>query len=120
MSGSERAAIAIRTFLFVDIRGYTRFTTEHGDTAALHLVEKFDAVARKAFGAWHGEVAGRAGDELVAVFASARDALRAALQLQASFAEEVSMDPKLPQVGIGLDAGEAKPLREAAAPPKLR
>lgn len=105
----ERMAGGIRTFLFVDIRGYTRFTVEHGDTEALQLVEKFGALARKAFTAWHGQTVGSAGDELIAVFLSARDAIMSATQLQASFAEEAKTNPTFPQVGVGLDAGEAVP-----------
>jgi class 3 adenylate cyclase len=31
----------IRTFLFVDMRGYTRFTQEHGDEAASALAGRF-------------------------------------------------------------------------------
>jgi len=98
---------AVRTFLFVDMRGYTRFIVEHGDAAAAQLVEKFDRLARKALTARQGEIIGKAGDEAVAVFGSAREALRAAVELQASFADEARTDPTLPQVGIGLDAGEA-------------
>ena len=109
MPDGERGLAAVRTFLFVDVRGYTRFTVEHGDAAAARLVEKFDVTARKAFGACHGEVVGKAGDELIAVFVSAREAIRAAVQLQADFALAAEGDPLLPQVGIGLDTGEAVP-----------
>lgn len=109
MSQSERRLAAIRTFLFVDFRGYTRFTVEHGDAAAARLIERFGATAEKAFAAWHGDVIGKAGDELVAVFGSAREALRAAVQLQADFADEAEMNPSMPQVGIGLNTGEAVP-----------
>jgi class 3 adenylate cyclase len=108
---SDNASVAaIRTFLFVDMRGYTRFIVEHGDAQAAHLVEKFDVMALKAFTARHGEIVGKAGDEAVAVFGSAREAIRAAVQLQASFAEEGKLNPALPQVGIGLDTGEAVPV----------
>ena len=31
----------IRTFLIADIRGYSRFTEEHGDEAAAKLARKF-------------------------------------------------------------------------------
>lgn len=106
---SERPVTAIRTFLFVDIRGYTRFTVEHGDAEAYRLVERFDKLARKVIAASHGEVAGKAGDELVAVFGSAREAIMAAAELQVSFAAEAKANPMLLPVGIGLDAGEAIP-----------
>ena len=48
------------------------------------------------------------GDEVMAVFDSARQAIRAAIELQRSFVDETIADPSLPlAVGIGLDAGEA-------------
>ena len=36
----------IRTFLIADVRGYTRFTLEHGDEAAARLASRFAAIAR--------------------------------------------------------------------------
>jgi class 3 adenylate cyclase len=55
-----------------------------------------------------GRVIELRGDEALAVFSSPRDALRAAVELQLTFADEVALDPLLPlRVGIGLDAGEA-------------
>ena len=51
------------------------------------------------------------GDEALAVFDSARQALRAASDLQERFVQETVADPSLPlAVGIGLDAGEAVPV----------
>ena len=51
------------------------------------------------------------GDELLAAFNSARDAMRAAVELQAAFAAETLSEPALPlTVGIGADAGEAVPV----------
>ena len=56
------------------------------------------------------------GDEALAVFPSARQALRAALDLQEQFAGETEVDPSLPlRVGIGLDAGEAIPVEGGTA-----
>ena len=51
------------------------------------------------------------GDEALAVFASARQALRAAVELQVRFEEESRADPVIPlNVGIGVDSGEAVPV----------
>jgi hypothetical protein len=48
------------------------------------------------------------GDEALAVFDSTRQAIRAAMDLQRTFAEESEADPNLPlRVGIGIDSGEA-------------
>jgi predicted ATPase/Flp pilus assembly protein TadD len=58
-----------------------------------------------------GEVIELRGDEALAVFPSARQALYAAVELQAHFREHMEVDPALPlKVGIGIDAGEAVPV----------
>ena len=109
----EASPTLVRTFLFADIRGYTRFTQEFGDEAAARLAAKFAAVARECLTAREGQVIGLQGDEAVAVFGSARQALRAAIELQARFDRESSLDPSLPLlVGVGLDAGEAVPVAD--------
>ena len=102
---------SIRTFLIADVRGYTRFTAQHGDEAASRLAARFAQVAGEGVEAWGGELVELRGDEALAVFASARQALRAAVELQSAFADETASDPTLPLgVGIGLDAGEAVPV----------
>lgn len=102
-AGSE-----LRTFLFADVRGYTRFTQERGDEAAAQLVAKFAGLMRDGVRARGGQVLELRGDEVLAVFGSARQALRAAVDLQARFILASQQDPSLPlYVGIGIDAGEA-------------
>jgi class 3 adenylate cyclase len=102
---------AVRTFLIADIRGYTRFTQEHGDEEAAKLVAQFAALAREAVGARGGEVIELRGDEAVGVFPSARQAVRGAVELQARFAQlAAATAPSGLPVGIGLDAGEAIPV----------
>jgi predicted ATPase/class 3 adenylate cyclase len=101
----------IHTFLIADVRGYTRYTLEQGDPAAAQLAARLAELARAAVTARGGQVIELRGDEAVAVFASARQALRAAVELQARLAEASQADPTRPlPVGIGLDAGEAVPL----------
>jgi tetratricopeptide (TPR) repeat protein len=90
------------------VRSYTRFTAERGDEVAARLATKFASVARDEVAARGGEVIELRGDEALAVFSSARQALRAAVALQERFARESEADPELPlAVGIGVDAGEA-------------
>jgi len=102
------AEAAIRTFLIADVRGYTLFTQERGDEAAAKLAKRFADVAQEGVEARDGSVIELRGDEALAVFASPRQAIRAAVELQERFAEETIADPSLPlMVGIGLDAGEA-------------
>jgi YVTN family beta-propeller protein len=100
--------VQIRTFLIADVRGWTLFTHERGDEAAAKLAAKFADLAEETIAARGGSVVELRGDEVLAVFSSARQAIRAALDLQARFVEETLADPSLPlPVGIGLDAGEA-------------
>ena len=70
----------VRTFLIADIRGYTRFTEERGDEAAARLAARFASVTRETVGTRGGAIVEVRGDEALAVFASARQALRAAVE----------------------------------------
>ena len=98
----------VRTFLIADIRGYTRFTAERGDEAAARLVARFTSVVRETVGTRGGAIVEMRGDEALAVFTSARQALRAAVELQVRFEDESREDPDLAlNVGIGVDSGEA-------------
>jgi adenylate cyclase len=106
--GSRDVPADIRAFLIADIRGYTLFTLERGDEAAAKLATKFARLAREGVEARAGEVIELRGDEALCVFASSRQAIRAAVELQDRFVAETLSDPALPlAVGIGLDAGEA-------------
>lgn len=103
----------LRTFLIADVRGYSTFTRERGDAAAAILAKRFADLARDAISARSGRVVELRGDEVFAVFDDAPQAVRAAVELQATFSEESLSDPlfQLP-VGIGIDAGEAIPVED--------
>jgi YVTN family beta-propeller protein len=107
----ERQPIAgaeIRTFLIADVRGYTRFTQERGDDAAAGLARAFAEHSREVIEACGGELIELRGDEALSVFGSARQAIRAAVELQTRFR---SSDVGFPLgIGVGLDAGEAVPV----------
>ena len=104
-------AVHIRTFLIADVRGYTLFTQERGDEAATKLAARFADVAREVVKEHGGSVIELRGDEALAAFDSARQAILAATHAQDRFLEETVADPSFPlPVGIGLDAGEAVPL----------
>lgn len=113
--GSEVADAPIAqllVFLIADVRGYTRFTNENGDEAAARLATRFADIADEIVSAHDGRVIELRGDEALAVFVSARSALRAAVAMQARYAQEAARDPSLPlRVGIGIDAGEAIPVK---------
>jgi branched-chain amino acid transport system substrate-binding protein len=101
----------VRTFLIADVRGYTRFTQEHGDEAAARLAAMFAELAEGVVAAGGGHLLELRGDEALSVFGSARQALRAAVELQRRFRARTDGEPDFPLgVGIGLDAGEAVPV----------
>ncbi|MGH2795281.1 MAG: adenylate/guanylate cyclase domain-containing protein, partial [Actinomycetota bacterium] len=77
------------------------------------LAKKFADLARDAVEARGGRVIELRGDEALAVFTSTPQAVRAALEFQATCVEETALDPTLPlTVGIGIDAGEAIPVED--------
>ncbi|MGH2517627.1 MAG: ATP-binding protein, partial [Ktedonobacterales bacterium] len=111
--GSDPAP-PIQIFLIADVRGYTRFTLEHGDEAAARLATRFAALTHAAVEARGGRVLVLRGDEALAVFSSARQAIHAALEAQARYVSETLANPTLPlPVGIGLDVGEAVPVDDS-------
>jgi YVTN family beta-propeller protein len=102
---------SVRTFLIADIRGYTKFSQEHGDDAASHVARRFAEIVQEGIAGKAGLLLELRGDEALCVFNSARDALRAAVELQVQFRRQVKGEPNLPLgVGVGLDAGEAVPV----------
>lgn len=102
---------AIFVFLIADIRGYTRYTEGYGDEAAARLATRFAELARAVFERWDGRLIEVRGDEALGAFASARQAVRAAGDLHASYAEELAQHADWPAgVGVGLDIGEAAPV----------
>jgi branched-chain amino acid transport system substrate-binding protein len=101
----------VRTFLIVDVRGYTPFTQAFGDEEAGKLAAQFAGLARESIAGAGGEVVELRGDEALCVFRSARQAIRAAVELQTRFRERVDGKPVFPLgIGVGLDAGEAVPV----------
>jgi peptide/nickel transport system substrate-binding protein len=98
----------IRTFLFADLRGYTRFTQERGDEAAAVLTRRLASLVRATVPDFEGELLELRGDEALCVFGSVRQALRAAVELQRRLRTAAAGEELFPiGVGMGLDAGEA-------------
>ena len=112
-SGQVTLTAAILVFLIADIRGYTHFTQEHGDAAAARLTTRFSELAHSIADQYDGRIVEVRGDEVLAVFASARQALLAAHMLQARCAEEAAAHPDLPlAIGVGMDVGEPIPMED--------
>jgi class 3 adenylate cyclase len=111
----DESSALVRTFLIADIRGYTRFTEQHGDEASAKLAARFSEIVRDGVQVRGGELIEIRGDEALAVFDSARQAIRAAMDLQSQFAEETDMVSNCPiRVGIGIDSGEAIKLEDGS------
>ena len=105
----------VRTFLIADIRGYSRFTEQYGDEASATLASKFSDLVGGGVQTRGGTLIEIRGDEALAVFDSARQAIRAAMDLQQQFAEHTDADSDLPLlVGIGIDSGEAIRLEDGS------
>ena len=105
----------VLTFLIADVRGYSRYTEEYGDEAAARLAGKFVDLVEDGVEAHGGTLIEVRGDEGLAVFASARQAIRAAVDLQRRFGDEADLDSELPlRVGIGIDSGEAVQLEDGS------
>src|SRR4051794_6819331 len=92
VSAPPTSTLPVRTFLFADVRGYTRFTQEHGDEAAAHLARRFAGLAREVVEAQEGQVLELRGDEALCVFVDVPAAVGAALALQARCAQVAAAD----------------------------
>jgi len=69
------AATGVHTFLIADVRGYTRFTQEHGDAAAARLATRFADLVRAGLADTDGRLVDLRGDEVAVAFGSVRQAL---------------------------------------------
>src|SRR5919108_6518128 len=58
----------VRTFLIADVRGYTRFTQEHGDEEAGQLAARFADLAGQVVSSCGGQLLELRGDEALAGF----------------------------------------------------
>ena len=115
LNGMNTGHPGVYTFLIADIRGYSRYTDEFGAEAAAGLTAQFVEVVTENVEMHGGKVVEIRGDEALAVFTSARQAIRCAVELQARFDEEADLDHDLPlRVGIGIDSGESVALEDGS------
>ena len=71
-----------RTFVFVDLGGFTKHTTEHGDDAAGELLSAFRALVRDVASERGVRIAKWLGDGCMMVAVDHRDAIAASLDLE--------------------------------------
>ena len=108
MTASQPIMRGTVTFLFSDIEGSTRLEQRVGTARYGELRERHRAILREAFGAHEGIEQGTEGDSFFVVFASAREAVAAAVAAQRRLAAEPWPDGETVRVRIGIHSGEAE------------
>ncbi|MEO7571348.1 MAG: adenylate/guanylate cyclase domain-containing protein [Acidimicrobiales bacterium] len=88
------------SIVFTDLEGFTRFTSRHGDEAALGLLGEHHRVIGPIVRSRGGKVVKRLGDGLMLSFPSAEAAVMAALEL-------VEVPPGSLRLRAGVHTGEA-------------
>jgi class 3 adenylate cyclase len=77
-------ATKVLTVVFTDLEGFTAYTDDHGDAAALALIDEHHERATPMVRRWGGRIVKHLGDGLLCTFPKPASGLRAALDLQAS------------------------------------
>ena len=95
------------TFLFTDVEGSTRLWEDHPDV--MHdALARHDTIVRSAIESHGGHVVKTTGDGFHAAFATARDALDAALSAQQTLIAEPPSPDVTVKVRMGVHTGEAR------------
>lgn len=95
------------SFLFADLRDYSRFADTRGDQAAAELLATYRAMVRQEVERHSGAEIRTEGDSFYVVFSSASTAIRCGLAILAAARTASEQDPGRPiHVGIGIHAGE--------------
>ena len=112
-AGEPYMESAFRTILFTDMVASTQLTQRLGDRGAVLLVREHDSIVRTALARFGGTEVKHTGDGIMASFASASQAVGAAIEIQRSLHErdtgeqaaQAGEQPEL-RVRIGVAAGE--------------
>jgi predicted ATPase/class 3 adenylate cyclase len=94
------------TLLFTDVEGSTRLLRDVGAERYAALLAEHQRLLRDAFAGHHGHELGAQGDALLAVFASAGDAVAAAVDGQRALADDGWREGRDVRVRMGLHSGE--------------
>ena len=95
------------TFLFTDLESSTRLWEDHPD--AMHdALARHDQLVRQAIESHQGYVVKTTGDGFHAAFATAHDALEAALSAQLALSAEPWTSTEPLRARIGVHTGEAQ------------
>lgn len=113
-SGRRLTEIAKGThvgIVFVDVVGFTAYTSANGDEAAVALVRTLEALVAKACRRYQGEVVKHLGDGFLIAFGSASRAVRGALALRDAAREEREKDETFQAVRTVVHAGRPSVVR---------
>ncbi|MGH2378841.1 MAG: FHA domain-containing protein [Candidatus Limnocylindria bacterium] len=95
------------TFLFSDLRDFTRYAETQGDDAAARLVVEYRGIVRREIARAEGAEVKTEGDSFFVVFQGARAALDCAIAILQELDRRAAAGLEPIAVGIGLHAGEA-------------
>lgn len=98
-AGQEASASPIAV-MFTDLEGFTRFTSRHGDEAALALLAEHHRAIGPVVRSRGGKVVKRLGDGLMLAFTSPEAAVFGALEL-------IDVQPRQLRLRAGIHVGEA-------------
>src|ERR1051325_8629653 len=102
------------TFLFTDIEGSTRLAQEHPQEMP-DLLRRHNAILNQAIESYQGFVFRVVGDSFSAAFATAREALSAALEAQRNL-QTASWSPAPIKVRMGIHTGSAQWIDDPQGP----
>lgn len=102
--------LATRTFLFSDLRDYTRFVEQHGDVAAATLIADYRRIVRAELARHEGGEVKTEGDSFYVVFNTTGSAVScaAAILREADRYSRQHPDRQM-RIGVGIHAGEPVP-----------
>ncbi len=104
--GEPYVESAFRAILFTDMVDSTRITQQFGDRAAMRLLREHDSIVRTVLAQFGGSEVKHTGDGIMAAFASAFQAVGAAMQIQRTLCEDTGTERDALHVRIGVAAGE--------------
>ena len=104
--GEPYVESAFRAILFTDIADSTRLTQELGDRAVMRVLREHDSIVRTSLARFGGNEIKHTGDGIMAAFASAYQAVGAAMQIQRELHQRDDAEQYSLQVRIGVAAGE--------------
>jgi hypothetical protein len=104
--GEPYVESAFRAILFTDMVDSTRLTQQLGDREAMQLLRQHDSIVRSVLAQFGGSEVKHTGDGIMAAFAAASQAVRAAMQVQRALQEHNEAEQSRFHVRIGVAAGE--------------